>query len=296
MPKRKIAKKSVSMKARAGGGGVKLDAAAQDWLALLSDPCSAKLVSPCYESAGTGLVTRVHDVISPNATAVDYVYEFTPSLGADIAHRFGWSTTRNGSLGNAGIISVGGLLGTTVVGRARCVAACVRVVYTGAELDRKGVVAATLDSGFTLIPAEGIAWTALEMASNFPKVVRLGSTVHEYRWCPGDGDGDFRSPSFGGEEGATGSSAGNSISLAISGVHPGEFYLDVISCWEWQPSQEGTKGSVSIMKNPPSNNTFNQIVRGLGDLGRWATHEGREMVGMMGSYASTAARVGAMFL
>lgn len=275
-----------------------LDEGARQWLRLLSDPCRAPLVQPCYESAGTGLLFRAHSLFTPDPTATDFVLEFSPCQSGSFACRYGWSNTVGGPLGTAGNIEIGGLFGTTPltspVGRARCAAACIKIVYTGKEVDRQGVIAGTLDAGVTYTWGETIAWKALEAASNMPKLERFGQQSHEYRWFPGQADAEF--VAYDSEEGGNLEFNGNSVQVALVGANPGKFYVDIVSVWEWQPKEELASGMVALLTRPPSSMTFNAITRAVGDLGRWAVAEvGEHMPAIMASMAGPAARIGAQF-
>lgn len=291
---RKVTNNNVVSRVRA-----QLDEGARQWLRLLSDPCRAPLVQPCYESAGTGLLFRAHGLFTPDPTATDFVLEFSPCQGGSFACRYGWSSTPGGSLGNAGSIELGGLFGTTPlnspVGRARCAAACIRIVYTGKEVDRQGVIAGTLDSGVTYSWGEAIGWTALAAATNMPKLDRFGQQSHEYRWFPGQADAEFVAYDTG-EEVGTPQTQGNSLQIALVGANPGKFYVDIVSVWEWQPKEEQSVGMVALLTRPPSAITFNAITRAIGDLGRWAISEASDHApAIIANMAGPAARIGTQF-
>jgi hypothetical protein len=269
-----------------------LDEAARKWLKLLADPCNAELAPPCYEVPGTGLLTRSHNIVV-KAEARDYFLEFTPSFISPI--RFGWSLTKGGSLGNGESIAVTGLIGSGFVGRARCAAACIKVIYTGTELDRQGLVGATLDAGVTINGNEPINKTAAELLTTCARVDRMGQVVHEFKWVPGPGDSDFNPIDI--EEAGGFTANGNSLQVVLSGVSQGAFVIDITSVWEYQPSQEIASGIVTVMRSPPSSITFNQILRGLGDLGKFALNTAGSM-GLPGLQPALAGamRVGAGFL
>nr|UHS72335.1 MAG: hypothetical protein 2 [Tombusviridae sp.] len=251
-----------------------LDAAARRWIKLLQDPCGADLTSPCYAGTGAGYLCRLRTQINPDPTAVDYVFEFCPSNGASAAMAYGWSATKGGSLGNAATYSMGGLLDNGTAGRARCVAACIKVIYTGAELSRAGLVGYTLDNGSTLTAGEAIAGAATNWITAAAHTERIGQRDTEYRWVPGPGDESFRIPVLTSEEQSSGENSGNAIQVAITGMPPGTVQLHLVSIWEWQPQEEGTGNSslVAINKGPSSRNNLNEILRALGDLGKFAAN------------------------
>lgn len=267
-PRKRAAKRS------AGVGSLtqpRLDAAARKWISLLADPCNAPLVEPCYGGTGTGYLSRVRDYVYPNASAVDFLLEFTPFFDSNSTFRSGWSATSGGALGTAGAQALGGLMGNiNVVGRKRCVAACVKVIYTGAELERKGLVAGTLDSGITLFTAETINGNAPQWLVGMPHTARMGSEKHEFLWVPGDGDQNFRICNSTGEEVTTNENNGSSLQIVISGAPAGSFILECTSCWEWQPNEESNAPAGIVgMKGPASAFPLSAILHSIGDIGKF---------------------------
>lgn len=248
----------------------RLDAAARKWISLMADPCNAPLVEPCYGGTGTGYLSRVRDYIYPNASAVDFLIEFTPNSPSTETFRSGWAATSGGSLGTAAAQGIGGLMGNVnVVGRKRCVAACMKVIYTGPELDRKGLVAGTLDSGSTLLVAEAIAGSAAQWLVGMPHTARMGSEKHEFLWVPGDGDQNFR-VTQGGEEYLTNEANGSSLQIVVSGAPAGTFIVECTSCWEWQPNEESSAPAGIVgMKGPASAFPMSAILHSIGDIGKF---------------------------
>lgn len=268
----------------------RLDDGAVKWLRLLNDPCNADLAEPCYGSSGTGYLSRQKVIFAPPVAARDYVLEFTPTFGASDAYRYGWSDgTGVRSLGTAARFSAGGLVTNSgVVGRARCVAACMRLVYTGTELAREGTVSMYLSSGATLSTGEAIVGTAFDFHNSAPRVARVGSEDHEIKWCPNEHDQSFQiTDGAVSEEVGTGSVVGNSITISVFNVPTNTTYVECVAVWEWQPVEEVTGArSVSTLKSPPSSMPFNDVIRQLGNLGKWATSgKGGTLVGMAANAA-----------
>jgi hypothetical protein len=268
-----------------------LSKAAQDWIRLLSDPCSSALVPPCYGGTGAGYLTRVRTYVPIPATAVDYLLEFSPSSAAQYAIRYGWSATTGGSLGNAATLSVGGIVANaSITGRARCAAACVKVLYTGTELERKGLVASTLDCGRTLTDNEPIFGNIGSWILACPRTVRIGAESHETLWVPGPGDDNFRVPGVVSEEEGTSENAGNSIQVALQNVTAGSCGIEITSVWEWQPAEEpdatAGPGAVSILRGPSAREPMSQILHALGDLGQFVFSRAVPVVGQLAMTAT----------
>lgn len=290
-PTRKTRSRRKPKAGKAPALGPRLDAGARSWLRLLNDPCSAPLARPCYEGTGTGYISRQRTLVAPPATATDFLLEFTPSHGAQIAYRSSWSATPGGGLGNAAQNSLGGMaVNTAIIGRERCVAACVRVVYIGSEATRQGLVSMFLSQGAALVDQEPIAGNAYDWGGSAGYTRRMGEVIHECKWAPGPGDERFRTFASVPEDVGTNENAGTSVVVAIAGAAPASFYLEIMYVYEWQPARE-VAGSrqISDVVAPASRNNMNEIVSALGDLGKWAVGQavtyGARAAGMIANQA-----------
>lgn len=269
--------------------GRQLDDGARKWLALLADPCNADLAPPCYGGTGSGYLVRTRQIWAPNATASDLFAEITPSYAAAVAGlRFGWSATTGGSLGNVAQTGIAPFLANQAVGRYRPVAGCVTVLYTGTELERKGIVSFTTDAGVSLLNAEAISSSVYNLAAQMPTSFRMGSTAHEYRWVPTDQDSEFLQNS--NEEVGTYTKYGNSIQVAVANATPGTFQLQITFVWEWQPEQEGSvnTGLVTLNRKPPSALPLSTILTAVGNVGRFAFRAASSGSGFMPALSGAA--------
>jgi hypothetical protein len=276
--------------------GRQLDDGARKWLALLADPCNADLVPPCYGGTGVGYLVRTRQIWAPNVSATDLVAEVTPSYAAGVAGlRWGWSATAGGSLGNVAQTSIAPFLLNNAVGRYRAVAGCVTVLYTGTELERKGTVSMTLDSGTTLLDAEPIGGNAYTWAAQMPTSFRMGSTAHEYRWVPSMQDSEFVKNSTE-EVGNTTVSGANTITLVVTNATPGTFQLQITFVWEWQPEQEGgmNTGLVTLNRAPASRNSLPEILGALGNVGKFAFRAAQTSSGFLPALGNAASGVAKM--
>lgn len=292
----KLPKKRASEKPKkSGGNGATLDAHAKAWIRLLADPCNAPMVQPCYTSTGSGYFVRVRQVLDIPATATDYVLDLVPSAGTGNVGAWSWSDTVGGSLGNATNLSMGGFFNSGFVGRARCVAGCVKILYTGTELNRAGTAGFALQQGRTLVQNEPVGGNSSSWLATVPHTERIGQREMEYRWVPGPGDEFFRVCSNGSEELPTNETNGASIQLVISGITPGTVRVTWVSVWEWQPEQEINTGIVSVNRPPASNNSLNQVLRALGDVGRFAVRASETLPGFVSAAGTTMKMLGPMF-
>jgi len=264
-----------------------LDAAAKKWLAVLRDPCGAPMTGPCYAGTGEGYLTRTKDVVSIHPDAVDGVIEFSPTATVLDLARFGYSTTVSGSLGVATQYGVAAFLRNGTVGRFRPVAACVKVLYIGTELNRSGMVGLNLSAGQTFATGEAISLSAPALMVNCGLTSRLVDGVPmEVKWAPSTDDGRFISAT--GEEPDVVSYGGNSITIVYTGVPPGSLRLEFTAVWEWQPSEEVNTGLVSVARGPVTRNHMNEILLGLGDLATFAYGQAVSRAPQLAQLAITA--------
>lgn len=257
---------------------------------MLADPCNAPMVQPCYNGTGSGYFVRMRQIVDIPAAAKDFVMEFTPAGGTGNVGAWSWSDTVGGSLGNAANLSMGGIFNSGFVGRARCVAGCAKILYTGTELNRSGIVGFSLDQGRSMAAGEPIAGTASTWLATTAHTERIGQREMEYRWLPGPGDENFRTT--GGEELATGEVNGGGIQIIISGITPATVRITLVSVWEWQPEQEQNTGLVTQNKVPASRNSLNDVLRAIGDVGQFAVSATGKLLGFVESHGTTMRALG----
>lgn len=281
--KKKAAKSKVARLGRKGNRAMQsgLDGPAMAARQLLEDPCGARLVHPVYSGTGSGYLLRTRQRL-PLTTNLDWLVEFTPSL-AGYSFRFAGTTTPGAAYGNGNNIGPPSFLDIGVVKSYRCVAACLKVFYTGTELARQGEVALGLKSDYNINPSApstpaGLTYT--QIATTSPKVVRLGESTMEVRWAPSLNDESFVEPASSLVD-----AAGNTIYIAGQNTPANSIIVELVAVWEWQPLAGGTTGSVvSSLEAPKSRNTLNHILSSLGDIVSWAVSP----TGF--SYISSAAR------
>jgi len=248
------------------------DAASAAYLRLLADPCAADMVAPTFGGTGSGYLMRTKYVLAAGAVA-DSVFEFTPQY-ANQPYRLCTAGTTGGALGPAGFVSLPVQL-QNIAGTYRCIAACLKVYYTGSELTRQGIVASALTGGPYLNAGDTPVEAAPAFAEKATRYVRLGTEMHEVRWVPQESDQNFVSmtqPEISDEifnEGAT-------IQMTVVNAPPSTIQYEVTAVWEWTPRTDPgtstTGGSIVYAPRAPTTPLpLNATLHRIGDLAKFAT-------------------------
>lgn len=262
-----------------------LDKHAMDYARLLADPCNADLVMPVSNVTGTGNIIRTRVFINPGTSAVDSIIELAPMRFAGngdpgpnpIRAPIVWGSSNTTGVAPANLYN-GGLSGAiSSAAAARAIAACIKVHYTGSELNRQGLVATNLTNQYALTaigPTSGDLAPVGDFIYSFPSIHRVGEVKHEVRWVPTQvNDLDFvpntatmvsGSPEF--------EINGGAIQVGVTGAYPGTITYEVIIVWEVQyGNDDGPSGLVSSVRVDRSRNTMKDVLQALGDLTKWAT-------------------------
>lgn len=245
-----------------------LDAGASAWLRLLSDPCNAPLVPGCYNGMASGMLYRTRTTVNPGPSAVDAYIYFHPSgnIGPEYCP-LQWASTN--TQGAAPSTAYGAkVFGLPDGSQVRCVAACMKVRYSGTELARQGEVGSSLtnDPPFIIGTTAGVAGTypaAFQLLNSCQTLYRLGETKHEVRWVPANEDANFV------ETPITNFNTGNTVAFVVNDFTPGKVLFDLTAVWEVIPNVNG--GLVPTERAPTSSNTLNDVLRAIGNVGQWAT-------------------------
>lgn len=281
---KKTKKKEMAQKKkmyRAGGGGAQLvrargmlDSYASEWAALLADPCGAKLTNPVFEGVGGGMFVRTKTVVGPPATATDYVICLQPGVSNGAFAGLGYSTTVGGALGTMSAIAVPNFLTSGTVGSYRCIAACIKVIYTGAVTAAQGRVGLLSEPGGAFAtPTVVIGPNALTLLTRCQADSHVADGGrHEARWLPNTGDGF---PLTTGAVAGYNIGAG-AVSVVVFGQTANTSYVEINACWEYTaPDNNATSGIVSSTSVSRSTNKLNDVLNYLqnaaGGLARFAT-------------------------
>lgn len=250
-----------------------LDAGAMAWLRLMADPCNAPLTTGCYQGTSSGMLYRTRVNVSVGASAVDSSCWFIPSNDQNST---GYYPIQWASVNTTGTNPTT-LYGTAIPGvpsgaQVRCVAACIKIRYTGSELNRAGIVGhhLTRDAPFLNgYPAGSTTttYTVAQMQTTAQTLYRLGESDHEVRWVPSFEDGTYVNNGPG--TGLAGSRTGNAVALSVQGAPAGSIYYEVTAVWEVIPPPVG--GLIPPEQPPRSSNTLNDVLRVVGNIGKFAT-------------------------
>lgn len=234
-----------------------IDAGAAMFARLLRDPCNAPMCSPTYGGMGTGEYRRYRSIFKPAVTAVEGSYIFTPGANAmNSATHIAVNAGTNYTYANAAPI-VPNTNFTQL--EARCLAACVKIRYTGSELNRAGVI------GLRTAPHQ---YVSTGQVSNYAsdlalcsKINRLGEVLHEVKFVPGIADEQFTEMFI-----SVSSKELGSFGFTWSGVPGDTLQVEITMVIE----QEVGFGLVPAITTPASRNTTNQVLSALGPPVNWA--------------------------
>lgn len=289
------ARRSMAVSAYKAG----LDKAALDYAKLLEDPCRADLVRPVYNFGTSGYLCRVKQVVTlgGNSAAVDAYTAFMPggeadsTVGTGMWHH-GYAAAAGGSLGTITGQIGPAFLRTGTVGHYRPVAGCLRVHYTGTELNRSGMVSLGIAPSAMVVSGETGVGTVATMVPSSTRTVRLGSEPHEVRFLPLSSTDQLYSSS---SEPQTGTFAFGCTVLYVlaQGVPAGTVNVELDFVYEWVPNMDFSASSMEItIAAPPSRNTLADVLRFVSDayggLQAFATsNSGRKVLGVLarGAYA-----------
>lgn len=256
-PKKSPKKAGARQKRSAPKLGSALDAAALAHARMLADPCNATMGPPCYSGMGTGEYRRFRRILNIPA-AVEGTYSFVPGANAFVA---GTHTINNS--GQPYTFESFPIFPTDqlVAVESRCIAACIKVRYTGTESERKGVVG--MKSNPFVSSLGGTVSTAAEELTMCPLINRVGEVQHEVKFVPGTGDELFTG-NFGGAI-ASYNTLG-SVGFTFADIPTLTLQVEITAIIELEPKTAMVVNSVPT----PSRNTLNNVLAALGPPTRWA--------------------------
>jgi len=248
------------------------DSASAAYLRLLADPCAADMVAPTYGGTGSGYLMRTKYVLAAGAVT-DSVFEFTPQFATQ-PYRLSTAGTTGGALSAAGLVTLPTQL-VNIAGTYRCVAACMKVYYTGSELTRQGIVASALTGGPYLLAGVTPIEAAPGFAEKSTRYVRLGTEMHEVRWVPQESDQTFVSTTQP-ETVSDGPAEGATLQMIVVNAPASTIQYEVTAVWEWTPRTDpgsSTAGGsiVYAPRAPATPLPLNATLHRIGDLAKFAT-------------------------
>lgn len=253
-----------------------LDPPAVAYAKLLADPCNAALVQPVFPGGDSGFLFRAESFSSWNITAgsTSGVVHWTPGYVNTTNTEILSTEAANGAAGvtmKVENVAPGKSFLASNARAARCIAACLKVTYAGAESQRAGRVhyghtsSGMLDNGQTV--------TADSVAQTLQHYSRTPAETIELRWYPGIGDFEFNDPSEAA--GAILRDRKTALTVAWAGLPPATpltFHFTAI--YEWRPAIGQGVGNNALGKST-SRNTFDDVLDALIRTGeKFVTHAG----------------------
>lgn len=238
--------------------GSALDAAGLAHARMLADPCNALMAPPCYSGMGTGEYRRFRKIINV-PLAVEGSYSFVPG-----ANFFLVATHIAGNAGSDYTFNGYQLFPTDQLGsrtESRCIAACVKVRYTGTESERKGVIGLRTSPFSYNYPSE-VSNNDTQL-TGCPLLNRVGEVQHEVKFVPGTGDELFTG-NWGGVVNPL--NTHGSFGFTFSDVPTLTMQIEVTAIIELEARDSMVVNSVA----PTSRNTVNNVLSALGPPARWA--------------------------
>lgn len=250
-----------------------LDSHGKAYARLLTDPCAAPLVHPVYSGGDAGFLFRADSVAVPGAGVGNNggVLHWTPGY-VNSSNTELMATPSNDGAANTMVAfnqNPGKAFLTANAKGARCVAACVRIVYPGTESARSGRIhyghttASTIDAGDSVVPDQ--------VSQVLQHYTRTPPEAIEVVWRPGFADQEFNDPT----EAASASLRDRKTAITVvwAGFPPAvglTFYFTAI--YEWTP-KIGQGISNNVTGKNPSKNTLDEVIDAVQSTGyKWVGH------------------------
>jgi len=264
-----------------------LDAPAAAYLKLLMDPCASNLTHPIYGGGEGGYLIRSESFltlgVAPTSTA-GYL-QWSPGLMGPnntelcVAEAVSSATP---AVASTLASAPGKTFLTATASTVRCVAACMRISYPGAELDRSGRLHFGGCSG-SLIDA-GQTLTVDQLAMTLEHYTRTPSGEIEVVWKPNAADQMFTDPNI--TNASVEKDRKSAVALAFAGLKAGVgLNIRFTAVYEWQPSvAQGV--AVPNTSRAMSANSLDHVVNKAQELGfKFIRGMGQEMGGGMATGA-----------
>jgi hypothetical protein len=219
------------------------------------------------------------DPTNTRGPTVSFVVEFTPY---NFNSPVNWGAAFPGGGITPGLFSMSNFItNVDVVKGFRCIACCVKWIPNGPIATRSGVIGRSYAPSRLITP--GVALSALDAMSSTSRQDTNGSVSHEVRWLPSFEDERFSSVTEVNVAG-TGSvqMAGVNVDCSISGVGPYTYtangYFEFTCVWEWEPVLTyGGSGITSSLNIPKSSTTLNDVLRAVGNAGKFVYDHGADI-------------------
>jgi len=244
--------------------GMGLDPSAAAYAKLLMHPCDSNLTHPTYGGSEGGYLIRSEGftTVGSGTTDTSGFIQWTPGMMGpnNTEFLFGTGSSSGTSmLATAAAVAPGKAFLTATASVVRCVAACVKVSYPGAELDRSGrfhfggASGSLVDSGQTV--------TVDGMAGTLEHYTRTPAGEIEIVWKPNAADQMFTDPNIA--NGSIEKDRKAAIVCAFTGLKAAQgINVRMTAVYEWQP-QVGQGVAVPNTARSLSNNSLDQVINAV---------------------------------
>lgn len=262
-----------------------LDGQAIDYAKLLLDPCGARLTHPVYAGGEGGYIVRTETFTTffngPGITAG--IFHWAPGAVNSSNTELLFTNVANGTT-VANATSTGAGPGKTFLANtsvARCVAACVKIGYSGSESSRAGRIFYGRTSASLINNSDPVVPQTVMGA--LPYYSRTPVNEIEVIWTPNDADQLFTDPNEA--EGPQDRRRRAAITVAASSL-PADVGLTfrMTAIYEWQPTND-IGIAVPANSRSTSNNTLDHVLTAVQN----ALNGAASMAGhAAGSFATSA--------
>lgn len=266
--KQKTAKKAMKI-VRVGRKA--LDAPALAYARLLADPCNAPLCHPIYPGTEAGFLFRAENFFSiadpgAGATTTCGLFHWTPGYVNAESTELLFTNNSAPGLAAATVASTSspgkGFLAANARGM-RCVAACMKITFIGAESQRSGRLHYGHTSAGMIDLGQSV--TIDQVAQTLQHYCRTPADTVEVIWKPNIADTQFCDPTA--STNAVARDARSAITMAVAGLPTGTgMTLHCTAIYEWTPAVNLGVGHNALGK-ARSSNSLDDVMDALVDSG-----------------------------
>lgn len=251
-----------------------LDKWGHNYAQLLADPCNGPLVSGVATDGGAGIVTRFRtvanisqsDVANLNAYYLAYIpaCNYVVTAGVTLTDpSVSWTTP--------GLVDANRGPGysflNTQAAQIRPLSSCIKIVYTGSELNRAGIVG----TGCFPLADLGAISSVDKLQAGMTNLDRMPEDFIEQIWRPNTNDGNYQDTV--NVEGINEYLRNNALVVAVT-LPPGTgVRMEITTVYEWQP-RYGTSGVTNPLPIVHTTSTLQQVLHQLDGLGNWGYRVG----------------------
>ncbi len=246
-----------------------LDASAAAYARLLMDPCNAPVVHPIYPGGDAGYLFRAETFWTPAGAGATAGYlHWTPGYTNFDRTQLIFGETTGGTVATVASVlpqsySPGAAFLASNCKAARCVAACLKITYSGSESGRAGRIHFGQTTG-GLVDA-GSSYTPDAVAQSLQNYGRTPAETVEISWKPNIADTEFNDPSESAS--ALFKDRKGSITVAYAGLPAAvgpTFHFTAI--YEWVPATGLGLGG-NTMGKAVSRNTLDDVLDAIASTG-----------------------------